>query len=315
MPGQHRRLPGNRLPSPVDAGLAFQGGNGTMPSSPVLPSPPGLRRGFPCCAGSPLPFEGRCARARPGFIFLRYSYHWETTVNGIELTPRPAACGRRHYRTMMVAGAVLALATLTSPVRAQNAEASRPAAAPDGTKVLTVDDYGRWRTIGNEALSSDGRWVTWVYRFTNVAQEDAKPELHILDLQTDEDTTIADASNPTFSPDGRWIAYQVDSTPAQGGRGGGGGGGNAPAAQGGRGGERGLRGPAPHRDPGACHGTDAGLAGHAVGHVLPDVEVRVASGPSRGRGRPGRARRFRWRARRRRFLGHGARARTPSSWI
>jgi dipeptidyl aminopeptidase/acylaminoacyl peptidase len=137
----------------------------------------------------------------------------------------------------MIAGAVLALTTLTTPVRAQTAEEDRPAAAQAEKKVLSMDDYGRWRTIGSQALSSDGRWVTWVYRFTNVAQDDAKPELHLLDLEADKDTTIANATNGTFSPDGRWIAYQVDSTPPRAGRGtGGGSGGNTPAAQSGRGG-------------------------------------------------------------------------------
>ena len=140
---------------------------------------------------------------------------------------------RLSYRNLIVAGAVLALATQTPPVRAQTADPGRPAAAQEETKVLSLEDYGRWRTIGDQALSSDGRWVTWVYRFTNVTEQDAKPVLHLLDLQTDQDTTIADASNATFSPDARWIAYQVDSTPPRAGRGGGGG--SAPAAQAGRG--------------------------------------------------------------------------------
>jgi hypothetical protein len=159
------------------------------------------------------------------------------TVTRMEITRRSIAHMRFHYLSVILFSAVVAMATLTSPARAQTVDEGRPAAALDGTKVLTLDDYRRWRTIGEEALSSDGRWVTWVYRFTNVAQRDEKPELHILDLQTDKDTTIADASGGTFSPDARWIAYQVDSTPPRGGRSaGGGGGGDAPAAQGGRGG-------------------------------------------------------------------------------
>jgi dipeptidyl aminopeptidase/acylaminoacyl peptidase len=135
----------------------------------------------------------------------------------------------------MVVGAALAVAASATPVMAQDAEAGGPPTTMDGKKVLTVDDYGLWRTIANEALSSDGRWVTWVYRFTNVAERDAKPELHLLDLHTDQDTTIANATNGTFSPDGRWIAYQVDSTPPRGGRtAAGGGSGSTPEGQGGR---------------------------------------------------------------------------------
>ncbi|MEJ2679653.1 MAG: hypothetical protein P8174_11355, partial [Gemmatimonadota bacterium] len=76
-----------------------------------------------------------------------------------------------------------------------------PAArAQDAKKVLTVPDYSRWRTVGDETISSDGRWVAWVYRFTNVARDDEKPELHILNLATNRDTAITNASSPVFSP-------------------------------------------------------------------------------------------------------------------
>ncbi|MEJ2187036.1 MAG: prolyl oligopeptidase family serine peptidase, partial [Gemmatimonadota bacterium] len=104
-----------------------------------------------------------------------------------------------------------------------------PAArAQDAKKVLTVPDYSRWRTVGDETISSDGRWVAWVYRFTNVARDDEKPELHILNLATNRDTAITNASSPVFSPDGRWIAFEVDSTAERAGRRGGEGG-EAPA--------------------------------------------------------------------------------------
>ncbi len=154
-----------------------------------------------------------------------------------ERIPRSAAHPRLPFGVVAVTAAVLALTTLTSPVRAQNATEVQNAAAQEGPKVLSVEDYGRWRTIGDQILSSDGRWVAWVYRFTNVPQDEAKPELHILDLETDTDTVIADATSGVFSPDGRWLAYRVDSTPPRNGRGAGGaGGGSATTAQSGRGG-------------------------------------------------------------------------------
>ena len=125
------------------------------------------------------------------------------------------------------------LAMLTA-LAAPAAAVAQTHADPGAKKVLTADDYGRWRTIDGDRISSDGKWVAWVYRFTNVATRDAKPELHILNLETNQDVTVANASNDVFSPDGRWIAYQIDSQPprGRGGRGAGGPGGGAPGAPG-----------------------------------------------------------------------------------
>ncbi|MGH7668646.1 MAG: hypothetical protein ACRENQ_04060, partial [Gemmatimonadaceae bacterium] len=134
----------------------------------------------------------------------------------------PASPIARH----LFAGCALALAAVVIPVRApaQTPSATTPAAASaldsaDGKKILTVADYSRWRTIGDDHISSDGRWVTYVFRFTNVTARDAKPELHILNLETNQDIAIANASNGVFSSDGRWLAYEVDSQPPRGGRG------------------------------------------------------------------------------------------------
>ncbi len=130
---------------------------------------------------------------------------------------------RLPFLSTFLAGSVLALAAASPAPRAQTAGPPVHAAAQaadSAKKVLTPDDYARWRTIGDQSISSDGRWVTYVYRFTNVAQRDVKPELHILNLETNEDVAIPNASNGAFSPDARWIVYQVDSIPPRNGRGG-----------------------------------------------------------------------------------------------
>ena len=116
--------------------------------------------------------------------------------------------------------------------------AASPAIAPvhaQGAtkKVLGVEDYSRWRSIGGSSISSDGKWVTYVLSLTNTAPTDAKPILHLLRLDTNQDIEVANASAPAFSADARWIAYQVDpSSGGRGGRGGrgGAGGGGAPPA-------------------------------------------------------------------------------------
>ncbi|MDE3127870.1 MAG: prolyl oligopeptidase family serine peptidase, partial [Gemmatimonadota bacterium] len=104
-------------------------------------------------------------------------------------------------------------------------------------KVLTVDDYSKWRTVGDARLSSDGRWVTYTYRHTNVIARDEKPELHLLDLTTNRDVAVPGAYGGEFSRDGRWLAYEVDSEPphGRGGRGHGAADTTGPANGGGRG--------------------------------------------------------------------------------
>ena len=108
-------------------------------------------------------------------------------------------------------------------------------------KALSVEDYSRWRAINGQAISGDGKWVTYVLSQTNTAPADAKPVLHILRLDTNTDLEITNASAPAFSSDSKWIAYQIDPAAGgrggRGGRGGGGGGatppgGAAPAGQG-----------------------------------------------------------------------------------
>ncbi|HKJ02792.1 MAG TPA: hypothetical protein VJ997_10065, partial [Longimicrobiales bacterium] len=124
----------------------------------------------------------------------------------------------------ILTASLLALAAASPASATGSSDVAAPAAvagADSTKKVLGVADYARWRTLGDESISSDGKWVTWVYRFTNVSDKEMKPELHVLNLDTNQDIAIPDASNGSFSPDARWIAYQVDSIPARGAREGG----------------------------------------------------------------------------------------------
>ena len=94
-------------------------------------------------------------------------------------------------------------------------------------KVLSVADYSRWRSIDGAQISPDGGWVSYGLSFTNTTPVDARPVLHILNLATNQDVAIQNASRGVFSSDSKWIVYQIDS--AAGGRGGRGGRGGAPA--------------------------------------------------------------------------------------
>jgi len=99
-------------------------------------------------------------------------------------------------------------------------------------KVLTVDDYTRWRNISGQAISGDGKWVTFGLAFANTVPAEAKPVLHILNLETHQDVEVPNATGGIFSPDSLWIAYQVDPSGGRGGRGGRGRGGTSPAGAG-----------------------------------------------------------------------------------
>ena len=90
-----------------------------------------------------------------------------------------------------------------------------PAAAPASKKALSADDYSRWRSITGAEISGDGNWVTYVLQLTNTVPAEAKPVLHVLNLETSVDVAIPNATGGTFSPDSRWIAYQVDPSPGR----------------------------------------------------------------------------------------------------
>ena len=130
----------------------------------------------------------------------------------------------RHSRTLALLTLALGLAAV--PVAAQTVQqtgaANANAAAPDPTrkKALSTEDYARWRTIEGAQISSDGKYAAYVFRQMNVPQADSRPVLHIVRLDDDNHVTVANASQPTFSPDGRWIAYQIEPPRAAAGRGG-----------------------------------------------------------------------------------------------
>jgi len=90
-----------------------------------------------------------------------------------------------------------------------------PQAQPAAKKAMSVDDYSKWREIVRPAISGDGKWVAYVLQLTNTIAAEAKPVLHLLNLETNAEVTVNDAFEPVFSPDSKWIAYQVDPGAAQ----------------------------------------------------------------------------------------------------
>lgn len=71
-------------------------------------------------------------------------------------------------------------------------------------RVLTIDEYGRFRSVVSTAISPDGEWVSYGYR-----KREADDEFFIENLEDDRIFEIPRASNPQFSDDSRWVAYEI----------------------------------------------------------------------------------------------------------
>jgi dipeptidyl aminopeptidase/acylaminoacyl peptidase len=119
--------------------------------------------------------------------------------------------------------AVLSLTFFASSAVAQDRSPTNSTPASTATradkKILTSDDYPKWKAIDGAQLSPDGKWASYGTRFTNVLTPDAKPVLHIYNTATGATVTVADASNAQFSSDSKWIVYQIEiQPPARGAR-------------------------------------------------------------------------------------------------
>jgi dipeptidyl aminopeptidase/acylaminoacyl peptidase len=122
----------------------------------------------------------------------------------------------------------------TGALLAQDAEV----ATRGGKKVLTIDDYARWRSIGQTSISPDGQWVTYAY-----SQREVDDSLFIKEVAGGEPATVVRGSDPEFSKDSRWVAYHINPPEEENG------GGRGSAGGGGGGGSNGRGGSAADRPP------------------------------------------------------------------
>ena len=72
-------------------------------------------------------------------------------------------------------------------------------------KVLTIDDYAKWRSIGQTSISPDGRWVTYAY-----SRREVDDSLFIKEINGGDPAVVVRGSNPEFSKDSRWVAYYIN---------------------------------------------------------------------------------------------------------
>ena len=80
-----------------------------------------------------------------------------------------------------------------------------PDTTPQGLRRMTVDDYALWRSIGETALSPDGRWVTYAY-----SQWEVDDSLFIAPVDGGDPHMVLRGSDPEFSADSRWVAYFIN---------------------------------------------------------------------------------------------------------
>jgi dienelactone hydrolase len=104
-----------------------------------------------------------------------------------------------------------------------------PRSESGGKPVLKSPDYAKWETLGNAALSPDGKWVAYDFRRGN-----GSTELRYRTVDSDNEHVARSANGPQFTSNGHWLLYTI--TPdtmgggGRGGRGGRGGAGAAPAS-------------------------------------------------------------------------------------
>ncbi len=84
------------------------------------------------------------------------------------------------------------------------------APAADGTKVLSFEDYPKWKRIVSTGVSADGNWMTYGYR-----PNDGDETVYAKSLSGDQVHEIKCASNPVISDDSAWIGYVVSLPKAE----------------------------------------------------------------------------------------------------
>ncbi len=71
-------------------------------------------------------------------------------------------------------------------------------------KVLTLDDYPKWKHIEEVTISDNGDWITFGYR-----PNGGDVTLYIKNLDNGKVYDIAVGSDPKISGDSRWVAYKI----------------------------------------------------------------------------------------------------------
>lgn len=81
---------------------------------------------------------------------------------------------------------------------------------PSSLKKAQMEDYKKWERLGSMRLSDDGNWLAY-----GISRNDKETQLHIRNLLSQKEDTIAHASSATFASNGKYVAYTLGVSTAE----------------------------------------------------------------------------------------------------
>ena len=118
----------------------------------------------------------------------------------------------RSPASLVARAALTAVAALILSAPALVAQQADDAPMRGGKKVLSIDEYVLWRSIGNASISPDGAWVTYSYDHREIDEDEPlEPNrpLVIKRASGADSILVPRGSGPEFSDDARWVAYWI----------------------------------------------------------------------------------------------------------
>ena len=82
-----------------------------------------------------------------------------------------------------------------------------PQLATAQSKTVSLAESGKWESLGQSALSSDGKWIAYA-----ISRGSGENELRYRKLSEDSTRVVKMADQATFSRDGNWLAYRITVT-------------------------------------------------------------------------------------------------------
>ena len=71
-------------------------------------------------------------------------------------------------------------------------------------KTLTIDEYGKWQSIGASEISPNGQWIA--YQITVAEDNDT---LYVTNRSANKVYKLEFSGSPEFSKDNKWVAFRI----------------------------------------------------------------------------------------------------------